>query len=231
MNNSVGPFDTDPSVAARVRVFDASIEQLLWPRSARDSVLGDKILGTIDRTTQRSSVTIPIGFLPEQLRAGAERACGAALAPRCCPAWWTRPAASCSARSPKGVPVGLIANLKLRPENGDQVLVHAKDAAEFVSKLQVDLATAPVNASDDDLIRRFANLKEPMLELSKCPDFVVNRGHYFGTAEFHHQQGPERGRARLRHGARTQRRRQARAHRLRRDVLTMLRANRRPLQR
>ena len=21
-----------------------------------------------------------------------------------------------------------------------------------------------------------------MLELSKCPDFVVNRGHYFGTA-------------------------------------------------
>ena len=22
-----------------------------------------------------------------------------------------------------------------------------------------------------------------MLELSKCPDFVVNRGHYFGTAQ------------------------------------------------
>jgi hypothetical protein len=23
-----------------------------------------------------------------------------------------------------------------------------------------------------------------MLKLSKCPDFVVNRGHYFGTAKF-----------------------------------------------
>jgi hypothetical protein len=23
-----------------------------------------------------------------------------------------------------------------------------------------------------------------MLALSKCPDFVVNRGHYFGTAMF-----------------------------------------------
>jgi hypothetical protein len=24
-------------------------------------------------------------------------------------------------------------------------------------------------------------LVEPLLELSKCKDFVVNRGHYFGT--------------------------------------------------
>jgi hypothetical protein len=22
---------------------------------------------------------------------------------------------------------------------------------------------------------------DPLLELSKCPDYVVNRGHYFGT--------------------------------------------------
>jgi len=27
----------------------------------------------------------------------------------------------------------------------------------------------------------FADLVEPMLELSKCPDLVVNRGHLFGT--------------------------------------------------
>ena len=27
-----------------------------------------------------------------------------------------------------------------------------------------------------------------MLALSKCPDFVVNRGHYFGTAQFNRQQ-------------------------------------------
>ena len=26
-----------------------------------------------------------------------------------------------------------------------------------------------------------ANLIDPLLELSKCPDYVVNRGHYFGT--------------------------------------------------
>jgi hypothetical protein len=28
-----------------------------------------------------------------------------------------------------------------------------------------------------------------MLELSKCPDLVVNRGHYFGTAQFNDQDG------------------------------------------
>ena len=28
-----------------------------------------------------------------------------------------------------------------------------------------------------------------MMALSKCPDFVVNRGHYFGTAEFNQQDG------------------------------------------
>ena len=33
------------------------------------------------------------------------------------------------------------------------------------------------------------NLREPLLKLSKCPDFVVNRGHYFGTAKFNETEG------------------------------------------
>ena len=27
----------------------------------------------------------------------------------------------------------------------------------------------------------FANLGEQLFALSKCPDYIVNRGHYFGT--------------------------------------------------
>jgi hypothetical protein len=34
-----------------------------------------------------------------------------------------------------------------------------------------------------------AKLREPLLKLSKCPDFVVNRGHYFGTAKFNDTDG------------------------------------------
>ena len=28
-----------------------------------------------------------------------------------------------------------------------------------------------------------------MMDLSKCPDYVVNRGHYFGTGEFAEEPG------------------------------------------
>ncbi len=63
LNNSVGPFDPDPSVAARMKVFDASMEQLLWPEKRdQDALLAGRIPGTIDRTTQRSQLTIPVGW-------------------------------------------------------------------------------------------------------------------------------------------------------------------------
>ena len=69
LNNSVGPFEQDPSVDARMRVFNASIEQLLWPeKRARDKVLGDKVPGVIDRTIARSEIRIPAGFVPDLLR-------------------------------------------------------------------------------------------------------------------------------------------------------------------
>jgi hypothetical protein len=44
-----------------------------------------------------------------------------------------------------------------------------------------DLKKLPNGATDEDAKKAFANLVEPLLEVSKCPDFVVNRGHYFGT--------------------------------------------------
>jgi hypothetical protein len=60
--------------------------------------------------------------------------------------------------------------------------------ADFIVKLNADLKAAP-NATDDQLLEKFANLKKPLIELSKCPDLVVNRGHYFGTAQFNDQDG------------------------------------------
>ena len=60
--------------------------------------------------------------------------------------------------------------------------------AEVLVKLPVDLFKAR-NATDSELREKFANLRAPLLRLSKCPDFVVNRGHYFGTAEFNQQDG------------------------------------------
>jgi len=66
---------------------------------------------------------------------------------------------------------------------------HDADLMDLVLKLKADVLTLPADVSDDELQQKFANLKEPMLKLSKCPDFVVNRGHYFGTAEFNNVEG------------------------------------------
>ena len=186
LNNTVGPFDTDPSVAARMKVFDASIEQMLWPeKRERDSILGNKVPGTIDRTTQRSDVTIPVGFVPDALLPLQGRL------HRWFPWLVDEGGDIVLGPIPKDVPVSLISNLKLRAESSDPSVIaaHLKDAGELLVKLKVNLATAPADASDADLRLKFANLKKPMMALSKCPDFVVNRGHYFGTAEFNQQDG------------------------------------------
>ena len=78
LNNSVGRFESSPSVEARMRSFDDSIRQMLWPeRRDKDSLLGDRIPGVIDRVGDRAPagydggpayVTVPAGYLPEFLQ-------------------------------------------------------------------------------------------------------------------------------------------------------------------
>lgn len=185
LNNSVGPFDSDPSVAARMKVFDASIQQMLWPEKRdQDAVLAGKIPGTIDRTTQRSQLTIPVGFVPEPLRPLQKDV-----------HWWLPRFVNSGGDIeigpiPKGMPVSLLANLRLRAESDDPAVqaAHLRDLSKALLTLQTDLLTS-MGASDDALAARLSNLAGPLLKLSKCPDFVVNRGHYFGTAQFNDQEG------------------------------------------
>ncbi len=78
LNNTVGRFEPSPSVEARMRAFDDAIRQMLWPeRRDKDSLLGDKIPGVIDRVGDRAPadykgepayVTVPPGYLPEFLQ-------------------------------------------------------------------------------------------------------------------------------------------------------------------
>ena len=35
-------------------------------------------------------------------------------------------------------------------------------------------------------------MRSMLLTMSKCPDFVVNKGHYFGTEPLRRRAGPER---------------------------------------
>ena len=103
LNNSVGEnaFEQDPSVDARMRVFQASIEQMLWPEKRKhDPVLGDRTPGDpiyqIDRTTERSYISMP-GGLCARVAASAVGQDAAGCCRRC-----SGPtAASRSVRSPR----------------------------------------------------------------------------------------------------------------------------------
>lgn len=180
LNNSVGNFDPSPSVDARMRSFQDSIEKMLWPeRRDKDTLLGDKVPGAMDRTTEQSFITIPGGFIPPSLRP--------LLSPgsRFLPAVFGQDSIRLGP-IPTGTPVDLLANLDLLGEGVASADRPARQerVVKLLVKLKLDLAKLPANASDVQAGQVLANLVPEMLALSKCPDYVVNRGHYFGTGYF-----------------------------------------------
>ena len=181
LNNTVGSFDPDPSVEHRVKSFQEAIEQMLWPEKRElDTKLGDSKVGKIDRTDERSALRVPIAYIP-----AAVQPLGAALQ-KVIPSLTADKEGISLGPIPKGMPVGLLASLDLLPPE-PVALRHGEVLFQFVRDLNADLKKAPPNATDDQLLASFANLGEPLLYLSKCPDYVVNRGHYFGTAQFNDQ--------------------------------------------
>ena len=185
LNNTVGLFNGDPSVAGRMAAFQDGIEKMLWPEKRdKDPVLGDKVPGLIDRTTASSYLRVPVGYLPP-------------FAPKLAPLVKALAPAVVGTGGleigpiPKGTPVNLLTNLNVLPDNQStlQRLDHDQKLLELLVKVKHDLQALPVNATDDQARAVFKNLVGPLLELSKCPDFVVNRGHYFGTDRFKEEPG------------------------------------------
>jgi hypothetical protein len=170
----------EPSVEARLRSFDDSIEKLLWPeKREKDPVLGDKVPGVIDRTTASSYLRVASGYLPDLLRPVLSP--GEKVAP-----WLVRDGGIEIGPIPKGTPVNLLSNLLLLPETDDlgERLRHDKEALELVLRLKRALKSLPAGATDEQAREAFTRDREVidgLIKLSKCPDFVVNRGHYFGT--------------------------------------------------
>lgn len=188
LNNSVGPFNQDPSVDARMQSFQASIEQMLWPeKRAHDALLGNKVPGVIDRTTTRSQIIIPEGYVPDVLTPLQGKL------HRWFPWLVTSGGDITLGPIPSGIPVNLLANIKLLAEEEDPV-AHAAAVVDVLAKLKLDLLSLAPDlrtdtATDEKLRQEFANLAKPLMKISKCPDFVVNRGHYFGTEAFNQQTG------------------------------------------
>jgi hypothetical protein len=181
LNNALGTFYGEPSVEARMASFNDSIQQLLWPEKRRkDSLLGDKVPGYIQRTTSDSYLKVAWGYLPGKFAAFMDVLSD----------WFPRFFGKTGLEIgpiPEGTPVGLLANLPLVSERTD-----VKDEAAHLARifeLKDELVAAskklkalPANATAEDKREAFGGVVKPLLDLSKCPDFVVNRGHYFGTS-------------------------------------------------
>jgi len=171
LNNSVGKFDPSPSVDARMQSFQNSIEQMLWPEKRdKDRVFGEKVPGMIDRTTVISYLRIPKGYLPKKIKElHIITKLLEPLAAELLPAYLGKDALVIGP-IPAGTPVNLLANLDL--EHADLITL-----GNVLVKLKLDTHILGRDATDEEILEGV----NPLLELSKCPDFVVNRGHYFGT--------------------------------------------------
>src|SRR6185369_11213683 len=73
---------------------------------------------------------------------------------------------------PSGTPINLLSNIDLKKKG---------EVLNLLLRIKHDLAVLPANATDEQAKKQFAPLVPDLLKVSKCPDFVVNRGHYFGT--------------------------------------------------
>ena len=188
LNNRLGykldEFYDDPSVERRMKSFDASIEQLLWPEK-RDHE--DRFDGYIVRTTERSFVNIPKRSVPEELKSFVNDL-GVPFR-----RLFDQDGAFKLGPIPKGFPIGLAASFQFLADldraTAKEKLTHAANVVELAGKAVVNLPTLDLQGDDATLLAWGANLRKPLLKLSKCPDFVVNRGHYFGTAKFNETDG------------------------------------------
>ena len=152
-NNALGAYTGDPSVAGRVKAFDDAMAKLLWPEHRQGAA-------SIARTTAESYIQIPATYLPSELQALAK---GDFLE---------------IGPIPAGTPIDLIANAGLNFSNPGMTV----KLAELIAKVQGDLLTIREKHLDAGAAQRLmGNLVPDLLAVSKCPDFVQDRGHYFGS--------------------------------------------------
>lgn len=83
---------------------------------------------------------------------------------------------------PKGVPVNLISNIDLEASK-----LHLISA---INHLITAIAESSKISDEKEAAKKFMEIAGPsLLRVSKCDDFVVNKGHYFGTKYMKNKKG------------------------------------------
>jgi hypothetical protein len=163
-NNSLGEleylYDQDgtsyfkPDVAGtagRMRAFNDAVEQLLWPEKRTPNLMY--------RTDRESWLKISAALLPKLIRAGLEHKEKDEL--RIGPI-------------PKGTPINLLANINMESD--------PKDLVRLIKHLSASLLRIKKeNLNEQQAAELLSQLVPDLLKVSKCPDFILNRGHTYGS--------------------------------------------------
>jgi hypothetical protein len=154
-NNMLGKETNDPSVAGRMEAFNDAVQKLLWP---------DKRLGkeSIWRTSQECQFTIHGDYLPPVLKV--------LLKPQLDPDGYLR-----IGHVPAGTPVNLLANVDPKTDPKDLFVLLLKIKKTLLEIKQQNLDSAAAR----EVMKR--EIAPALWKVSKCPDLVEDRGHYFGT--------------------------------------------------
>jgi hypothetical protein len=182
-NNTVGPFNPNPSVATRMDSFQQSIEQMLWPeRRQKDPLFANENgpgVGVIDRLSVDSYVDVPARYVPGYLRPLVD------LSRSLFPGVIGSGPSLKIGPFPKGMPIGLITNIDLLGSDlsPDDRKKHVRNLFALLTHAKEAMKT------DRDFRIVVGRLVDEMLNVSKCKDLVVNKGHYFGTAYFEEEPG------------------------------------------
>lgn len=162
-NNALGEHVHGVSVEERMRAFDDAVEKLLWPENRAGA-------GSIWRTTEESWLKVPEGYLHGPVarllrdHMTTDPVTGArhfAFGP-----------------IPEGTPINLLANTDLELRGARKAGRLARFAIHTVSVLKRVKAQG---LTGDAATRELMTLVPELYSLNACPDFVEDRGHYFGT--------------------------------------------------
>lgn len=160
-NNALGRFTNDPSVDGRMEAFDDAVRKLLWPEQREDRTCREEwglpFCPPVYRTTKESYLRVPHQYVPDILKITdlTDAAGNVEIGP-----------------IPEGTPISLLSNIDLTASKIDlaKVLIKAKLRLKEADGRPVD--------EQRQILR---TLVPDLLSVNKCPDFVVDRGHYFGT--------------------------------------------------
>ncbi len=187
---SAAPYDPNmPCVENRVHAFDRSIRQLLDPSERRtDPLTTEPVPGYIYRTSALSCLMIPPGYVPDSARPFT------GLAHRIAPWAVTAEGGIALGPFPKDFPINVFVNTQLLPDNdqpdmmahlwklgksGLPILGAFKDLGGQCSPEQLRDPAVQHHAEE---VMRESGLIDTLKGVTKCPDYVVNRGHDFGAA-------------------------------------------------